>query len=233
MTGGLEWKSRTRLVDEVVEVLRDRIYDGAYPPGAPLRQEQLAAELNISRTPLREALRMLEREGLVKVAPGRGLRVVSADLEALFDAYEVREMVDGLAARLTARRGNRNDSERLGRALAAQTAALDPWAPAAYTAGNVEFHRAIVEGADNEHVLALLPLVRMTSQIFTPLKLIDEARARTAVAEHEAIAAAILARDSAGAERLARAHIHTTLEGLQARIHAAAPVPAGDRDSVG
>ncbi len=61
----VEWKSRTRLVDEVVDVIRDRIYEGTYPPGAPIRQEQLAAELNVSRTPLREALRMLEREGLV------------------------------------------------------------------------------------------------------------------------------------------------------------------------
>jgi DNA-binding GntR family transcriptional regulator len=219
VTDPVEWKSRTRLVDEVVEVLRDRIYDGAYPPGAPLRQEQLATELNISRTPLREALRMLEREGLVKVAPGRGLRVVTADLTALLDAYEVREMVDGLAARLTARRGDPADWRRLERALTAQEAAFDPWTPAAYTAGNVEFHRAIVEGTDNEHVLALLPLVRMTSQIFTPLKLIDEARARTAVAEHRTIAAAILAQDAGKAEVLARAHIHTTLEELHVRLH--------------
>jgi len=59
------WRSRIRLVDEVVDVLRKRIYDGAYAPGEPLRQEQLSAELSVSRTPLREAFWMLEREGLV------------------------------------------------------------------------------------------------------------------------------------------------------------------------
>lgn len=218
MTGDIEWKSRTRLVDEVVDVIRDRIYEGGYPPGAPIRQEQLATELKVSRTPLREALRMLEREGLVKVAPGRGLRVVTADLPALLDAYEVREMIDGLAARLLARGADGALAGRLESMVEAQAAALDPWTPAAYTAANVAFHRAIVEGSRNEHVVAQLPLVRMTSQIFTPLKLLDVGRAALAVAEHRAIAAAIASRDQDEAERLARVHIHTTIAALEARL---------------
>ncbi|HZT16110.1 MAG TPA: GntR family transcriptional regulator [Gaiellaceae bacterium] len=218
----LDWKSRTRLVDEVVEVIRDRIYEGAYPPGAPLRQEQLAAELNVSRTPLREALRMLEREGLVKVAPGRGLRVVSADLPDLLDAYEAREVVDGLAARLCARRGDGVLVERLRASVETQAAALAPWAPRDYTAANVAFHRSLVEGAGNPYVVAQLPLVRMTSQIFTPLKLIDSTRAASAVVEHEAIAAAVAAGDETEAERLARDHIRTTIASLRMRIAAEA-----------
>jgi DNA-binding GntR family transcriptional regulator len=218
VTGGVEWKSRTRLVDEVVDVIRDRIYEGDYPPGAPIRQEQLATELNVSRTPLREALRMLEREGLVKVAPGRGLRVVTADVPALIDAYELREMIDGLAARLAARGADRALVGRLEAILQAQEAALAPWTPPAYTAANVAFHRAIVEGSRNEHVVAELPLVRMTSQIFTPLKLLDAERAALAVVEHHAIAAAIAARNQDDAERLARAHIHTTIAALEKRV---------------
>jgi DNA-binding GntR family transcriptional regulator len=214
----VEWKSRTRLVDEVVDVIRDRIYEGAYPPGAPIRQEQLAAELNVSRTPLREALRMLEREGLVQVAPGRGLRVVTADLNSLLAAYEAREMIDGLAARLAARHEERAHDEELARILEAQAAALDPWTPAAYTTANVLFHRRIIEFSRNEYVIAQLPLVRMTSQVFTPLKLIDESRASTAVVEHRAIAAAIAARRADEAERLARAHIRTTIASLERRL---------------
>lgn len=218
MTSELDWKSRTRLVDEVVDVIRDRIYEGDYLPGAPLRQEQLAAELNISRTPLREALRMLEREGLVKVAPGRGLRVVSADLQELLEAYEAREMVDGLAARLAARRGDGDLADRLATILDAQAAALSPWTPRDYTAANVAFHRALVEGSHNPYVIGQLPLVRMTSQIFTPLKLIDAGRATSAVAEHRAIAAAVSACDESEAERLAREHIRTTIVSLRLRL---------------
>jgi DNA-binding GntR family transcriptional regulator len=214
----VEWKSRTRLVDEVVDVIRDRIYEGGYPPGAPIRQEQLAAELNVSRTPLREALRMLEREGLVKVAPGRGLRVVDADLPELLDAYEAREMVDGLAARLAARRRDDAALAELSALVESQAAALDPWTASAYTAGNVAFHRVIVEATGNPHVIAQLPLVRMTSQIFTPLKLIDRERAEQAVAEHRAILTAIAAGDEVAAERSARAHIHRTIESLRRRL---------------
>jgi DNA-binding GntR family transcriptional regulator len=214
----VEWKSRTRLVDEVVDVIRDRIYEGAYPPGAPIRQEQLAAELNVSRTPLREALRMLEREGLVKVAPGRGLRVVTADLPALLAAYEAREMVDGLAARLVARRARPEHHDELERILEQQRAAFDPWRPSEYTVGNVLFHRRLIELSENEYVIGQLPLVRMTSQVFTPLKLIDEQRAASAVVEHGQIVAAIAAGDTEESERLARAHIRATIESLERRL---------------
>lgn len=218
MTQQQQWRSRTRLVDEVVDVIRDRIYDGVYAPGAPLRQEQLAAELDVSRTPLREALRMLEREGLVKVAPGRGLRVVDADLPALLDAYEAREMIDGLAARLLARRADAGVLARLAAVVDEQESALEPWQAAAYTAANVEFHRLVVESCGNDHVVSQLPLVRMTSQIFTPLKLLDLQRAREAVAQHRAIAEAIADGDEAAAEERARAHIRATIAGLRARL---------------
>ena len=76
----VQWRSRVRLVDEVAQELRERIYAGTYEAGMQLRQEQLAEELQVSRTPLREALRLLEREGLVAAFPGRGVRVVSGDV---------------------------------------------------------------------------------------------------------------------------------------------------------
>ena len=98
------WQSRIRLVDEVAHEIRERIYKRHLEPGTPLRQEQLAAELGVSRTPLREALRLLEKEALVKVIPGKGVRVAVVDYEELLAAYDVREVIDGLAARLTAQR---------------------------------------------------------------------------------------------------------------------------------
>lgn len=203
--------------EDIYRRIRGAILDGELAAGAVMSQVALAEELGISRTPLREALRMLEREGLVKVAPGRGLRVVTADLPALLDAYELREMIDGLAARLAARDADPALTETLEAILRAQEAALDPWTPPAYTAANVAFHRAIVEGSRNEHVVAQLPLVRMTSQIFTPLKLLDAERAALAVAEHRAIATAITAREQEDAEGRARAHIRTTIAGLEKR----------------
>lgn len=213
----MQWRSRIRLVDEVVDVLRNRICEGQYSPGSPIRQEQLAAELNVSRTPLREALRMLEREGLVEMAPGRGTRVISVDLPSLLAAYELREAIDGVAARLAAQNTSRSCSRQLAPILVAQEIALDPWMPAAYTTANVAFHRTIIEASGNAYVVAQLPLVRMTSQVFTPIKLVDQQRATTAVVEHQAIAAAIAAERPQEAEQLAKAHIRQTIESLRLR----------------
>jgi DNA-binding GntR family transcriptional regulator len=104
------------------------------------------------------------------------------------------------------------------RILEEQAATLDPWTPAAYTAANVAFHRSIIEFSKNEFVIAQLPLVRMTSQVFTPMKLVDESRATAAVVEHRGIAAAIAKGETEESERLARAHIRATIESLEQRL---------------
>jgi DNA-binding GntR family transcriptional regulator len=212
--------SRVRLVDEVAEELRERIYSGDYPLGAPLLQERLAEDLEISRTPLREAIRILENEGLLYSARNRTVRVVSAEIEKFVAAYQLREMLDGLAARLAA--GSPDEAAR--RALEAiierQREALDPWDNAAYTRANVEFHKAVMDLADNEYLSAQLPIVRMTSQVFKPVRLLEPEHAAVAVVQHRQIAAAIVAGDPEESERVARAHIRTTLERIAHRLDA-------------
>lgn len=214
MSEAIEWRSRIRLVDEVVDLLRERILSGQYPPGSPLRQEQLAAELRVSRTPLREALRMLESEGLVSVSPGRGARVVAGDRQRLLAAYELREVIDGLAARLVALRNSVHAARPLADRIAVQRRALEPWQPRGYTSANIAFHQTILELSGNEFLLAQLPIVHMTSQVFMPFEVVEHGRATQAVEEHEAILAAISAGDCDAAERLAREHVHRTIDSL-------------------
>ena len=220
MSGTIEWRSRIRLVDEVVEVLRERILGGYYEPGVPLRQEQLAAELNISRTPLREALRMLESDGLVTVSPGRGARVVAGDRSRLLAAYRLREVIDGLAARLVAEAGLGDGRRALAEAIEAQRRALEPWAPADYTTANIRLHQTILELSRNEFLVAQLPIVHMTSRVFMPFEVVEHGRATQAVEEHEEIVRAIAAGDGDDAERLARAHVARTIESLAERVEA-------------
>lgn len=210
----MQWRSRVRLVDEVAQELRERIYAGTYEAGMPLRQEQLAEELQVSRTPLREALRVLEREGLLKSEPGRGARVVSADIKKLLDAYQLREVIDGLAARLAARSEDIEARRALTKMVADQHAALEPWHVASYVLSNVEFHVAVIELADNEYLAGQIPLVRMTSQVFMPVGPVEKERATLAVSEHQLVAEAIAAGEAEEAERLARAHITTTIKRL-------------------
>ncbi|MHB1468731.1 MAG: GntR family transcriptional regulator [Solirubrobacteraceae bacterium] len=206
-----QWRSRVRLVDEVAQELRERIYTGAYGLGMQLRQEQLADELQVSRTPLREALRVLEREGLLQSEPGRGARVVSADVQKLLAAYEMREVVDGLAARLAARSPDAEVRAGLLALLGEQRGALAPWHPAAYTLSNVTFHTAVFELSGNEFVAGQIPLLRMTSQVFMPVGPVEKERATLAVAEHEEIARSIAEGEPQRAEKLARAHIRSTI----------------------
>jgi DNA-binding GntR family transcriptional regulator len=216
---------RVRLVDEVAQRLRERIYSGAFPPGTKLRQEQLAEQLRVSRTPLREALRVLERDGLVQSEPGRGVRVIEADPAALIEAYNLREAVDGVAARLAAEHATPADVDRLHAHLAVQRSTVDPWDAAAYTIANVEFHTMVMELSANRYIMAELPLVRMTSQVFTPVMLVPEERGRAAVADHTSIVDAIAARDPQRAERLARAHIQETIARLTAAARPGEPAP--------
>ncbi|HLI61143.1 MAG TPA: GntR family transcriptional regulator [Solirubrobacteraceae bacterium] len=212
MEGNVVWRSRVRLVDEVAAELRERIYAGAYAPGAKLRQEELAEDLQVSRTPLREALRVLESEGLVVNEPGRGVRVVMADLPRFLAAYRLREVVDGLAARLAAESDDADARAGISALIEHQERALEPWDPREYTRTNVDFHTRIMEIGGNEYVLAEAPIVRMTSQVFTPIAFLHFEAARTAVDQHRGIAAAIADGEGDAAERLARAHIRTTIE---------------------
>jgi DNA-binding GntR family transcriptional regulator len=202
------------LVEEIASLLRERIYHLHYSAGTWLRQERLSAELGISRTPLREALRALEQEGLIRVFPGRGARVVTGDVPTLLEAYQMRAVVDGLAARLVAER--RKSVSPLRVAIDRQLAALEPWDPRAYTRSNVEFHEQIMHMSGNEFVTAQLPLLRMTAQVFAPIALIEPASAGRAIGEHRAIADAVADADPAAAERLARGHIEATIEELRA-----------------
>jgi DNA-binding GntR family transcriptional regulator len=206
---------RIPLASEVAEMLRERIYTQRYPTGSWLRQEQLASELGVSRTPLREALRILEQDGLIQLAAGQGARVVTGDLDTLLDAYELRAVVDGLAARLAAERPNSELVRYLHRAIEVQRAAVDPWSPRDYTQSNVDFHEQIVHLSGNEFVINQRPILRMTAQVFAPVALVRPESALRAIREHTAIADAIEAGDGPAAERLARAHIEATIAELR------------------
>lgn len=141
------------LADEAYQRIADAMLDGTFPPGARLVMDNLAAQLDISRTPVRDALLRLEREGLIAPSGRRGY-VVSAisphDVEWL---YEAREAIEGFAARRVAERGDE--------AIAIVAQALDAVGPMSGTAArdafeaNLRVHRAVVEATGNPTLLAL------------------------------------------------------------------------------
>jgi DNA-binding GntR family transcriptional regulator len=216
--GRFAFQERSRLVDEIQEHLREQIYAGRYPPGTRLLQEQIAEELDVSRTPLREALRVLEHEGLLSLTRGNGVEVVSVQRKRFLDALVLRAVVDGVAARTVAQRGpGRRLSDELERALADQRAALEPWDRARFSRADADLHVALLNATDNEYLIAQVVLVRLVIQVFQMDNPFGPERAAPKVAEHEGIVAAVLEGDPDEAERRARRHIERIADEVRDR----------------
>jgi DNA-binding GntR family transcriptional regulator len=210
----------SRLVDSVTDQLRDLILTGGIPPGTHLLQVEMAQRLGVSRTPLREAFRILEREGLVRVSNGNNtIQVVDFTPKEIQDLYELREVVDGLAARLAAQRGlppkiDRELQRHLDQMEVLDSAESSPTAPTA-----VPFHTLITQAAGNSHLDSLAPFLRMSSLLLARRVeaadggLLHDAHIQLAddKADHRAIYEAIIARDPEAAEEAARRHMRVAL----------------------
>jgi DNA-binding GntR family transcriptional regulator len=198
---------RRRLVDDATQTLRDAILDGRFTAGARLRQTDLADQLAISRTPVREALGRLQHEGLVELLPGGGVRVAVLALEEAAELYDLREVLDGLAARLAAQRAAPASFARLERSLDRMAQCLARNDANQWFGAHVAFHEEIFRATGNARLIALSTMVRLSIQRFHPVLLRTPHRLADADREHRGIHAAIVAGDGERAEQLARAHI--------------------------
>jgi DNA-binding GntR family transcriptional regulator len=165
--GAIRQVRRVRLMDEVTHHLRDLILSGALPPGQQLLQIQLAEQLGVSRTPLREAFRVLERDGLIRTSNGnKTVEVVEMTTREMEDLYELREVLDGLAARRLARLGLADEvREELAELLTEMERASDPLDTAAYSEAHQRFHELIIHAAGNQRLTETLPVVSVTTQM--------------------------------------------------------------------
>jgi GntR family transcriptional regulator of vanillate catabolism len=239
--------TRVRLVDEISERIRAYILDGALMPGQQLRQVELAERLGVSRTPLREAFRVLERDGFVRIASSNHtVEVVDFTTQELIELYEVREVVDGLAARCCARTGLTSEVvASLADCVAVMEGAIEPLDTSRYTDAHVLFHTALVTECGNRRVGDLLPVVRLTSsssvaritrKLYTEgshwsVEEILHRQFTVGNSHHRAIFDAVTGREAARAEELARLHISTTIMNIE-RL-ARGPVGEEVRSEVG
>lgn len=203
---------RRRLVDEASQRLREAILDGGLAAGARLRQTDLAERLGISRTPIREALVRLREEGLLELLPRGGVRVTPLDPDEAVALYDLREVLDGLAARLAAGRRAAAGLTRLERALGRMATSVERGDPTHWFPAHVLFHEEIMRAAGNSHLARLAAVVRLSIRQFHPVLLQTATRLADANREHRQIFEAIAARDPQAAERAARAHIAAARE---------------------
>ena len=151
--------SRGSMADVVSDALREAILDGTIPPSSWLREEDLAAEMQVSRTPIREAIRRLTIEGLAIRVPNQGTQVASVSMEDILAVYAVRESLEGLAARLAAQRGKAELHEELRTLQKSYAAAAAAHDSVRIYEVNLEFHRAIREASNNQYLDNFLTLV--------------------------------------------------------------------------
>ena len=197
-------------VDIAYWTIRDAIRTKVLGPGERLVDVELAAALDMSRTPVREALRRLESEGLVENAPRRGPSVMTLTLQDLVDIFEIDEVLEGLAARSAAQRMGTAEIEALGQVVSRMEQALAAGDESALATANTQFHSMMRLGSKNGRLPAMLGQLRDTAPTLRSHQLSPE-RAPIAIAEHRAIYQAIAARDGAEAERLSREHTQNAL----------------------
>ena len=199
------------------EVIREAIIDGRLVPGERLKEEELARELGLSRTPIREALAVLQAEGLVDTAPNRGATVREHDAEDLDDLYRLRALLEGYAA---GRAATNMPSKRVAELFASceRFEKITDGDIGALVKENLLFHNTIIEAAASRRVAELvlkvieLPLVYKSYIWYSP-----EQR-RISAHFHRQIAVAIEARDADRAQFLMKEHVFEARDMLVAHV---------------
>lgn len=214
-------------VDKLVGSLADRISEkisaGEYPSGSYLRQEALAEEFSVSRTPIREALRQLEAKGVIQHVPNQGAIVLAPNARDIRDAYQVRAELEGLAISLAVEWITDEQIERMRKAQKRFAEAVEKLTVAArksnakvhlrnlpnWVESNDDFHNVVIEASGN---LRLKQIIRdlhlgFTRNIMLSALTMDGRRMRENVSQHDAILAATIRHDPVEARKAMTHHI--------------------------
>jgi DNA-binding GntR family transcriptional regulator len=193
--------------------LKASIRAGELKPGQRIRENEMASQLDMSRTPVREALRRLEADGLLTFAPYRGMVISELDHQAVMELYQMREVLEGTAAGLAARHASEAEIGILQDLVAADKgSAADPKEVSTH---NRQFHGAVYRAAHNRYLLKTLNVLGDAMALLGMTTMSLTGRSDTAREEHAAIVTAISAHDPAAAENAARKHIR---EAQRARL---------------
>jgi DNA-binding GntR family transcriptional regulator len=209
--------NRITLQQEAYRALRSAIINRRIPAGTKLLVRTLAEQLNLSPTPIKGALAALEHEGLVTAVPHRGYFIPLISARDIEEIYALREVVEGLAARLAAELADDRVIRRLRSLIASQHACVPTGNFEKYGDLDLSYHRCIRESSGNRRLLSVTEAFDGQVRL-----LIDTStRARTlptSIQEHEVIAQAIAARDPSAAEAAMQRHVREAGRALKEKI---------------
>jgi DNA-binding GntR family transcriptional regulator len=208
----------TSLGRNTYQAILTAIRDGIYAPGAALREEEVAARLGVSRTPVRDALGRLQEKGLLEAAPGRGLAVAVLSIPQIFELYAMRQEMEGIVARYAAHHATDAEIDNLERINKAFAAAVnDPLAAARL---NREFHSRLYDAARNRYLQQAVQDLHEAIALLSGTTFRHPGRTEIAAGEHDQLIVAIQRRNPTDAEAYAAAHI---AEALKIRLLIAEP----------
>jgi DNA-binding GntR family transcriptional regulator len=199
------------LYQEVAERLREQIYARTLEPGSWVDEMKLCGELGISRTPLREALKVLATEGLVTMRLRRGAYVTEVSTDDVTQVYHLLALIESDAAAAVAKHASEDQRAELAKLHAKLEAQVRKRGE--FFATNEAFHIALLNIAGNRWALQLVTDLRKVMKLNRHHSLFKQGRLAESLAEHRALMQAISARDGAAAARLMKAHF---VNGLQA-----------------
>lgn len=202
----------------VFESLREAIITGRLRPGERMMEIQMAEEMGVSRTPVREAIRKLELEGLVVMIPRKGAYVAGLSLKDIADVFEIRGALEGLAAELAAERITDEEQDEMERYLVMIAEYIEAGDIEKVVEIDTDFHTLLYKCSRNSRLSQIISNLREQIQRFRTTSLSYPGRMKTALEEHRKIVEALAARDGELARRIAQEHIENAENSMMGMI---------------
>jgi DNA-binding GntR family transcriptional regulator len=200
-------KNLPNLKEAVYQRLKDSIVRGEIPPGSKIVETLISRKLGVSRTPLREAINRLEQDGLVKLIPRRGTFVHTQSVAEIIESLEIREVLEGLAARLAAAHTPPDIIQKM-------KGCFDDFSPNTveksiqnYALQNVRFHHLVIQASQNRRLITLIRNLYDQMDMVRLHTIVLPGRAKKSLAEHWMLIRLIEKKQGDQAEELLRAHI--------------------------
>ncbi len=206
---------RNVLSGKVYAALKEMVAHYRFQPGARLNVEKLSKELGVSRTPVWEAVRRLESEGLLKNIPYRGVFMVEMTLQRALELYQVREVLEGLAGRLAAEHVHEKALEKMAEGLRTQAEIVEKGDLLGYSQSDFEFHTVIHKLSRNDVLQELLESLKTKMQ---PIGMQVRSILPRLYQDHVEIIEVLRGRDPEAAERVIRRHNRTVQNQIKKEI---------------
>ena len=208
------------LRDVVCETLREAIRSGVLKPGERLMEIQLAEELGVSRTPVREAIRRLELEGCVIMMPRRGTYVANISIRDINEVFEIRTSLESLSSGLAAERITDEELERLQRLLVEIGAHIESGDMDKIVKTDTEFHDLLYQASRNQRLVGIISNLREQLTRFRTTSMSYPGRLKATLEEHRIIVEAIAQGDVKAARKAAENHMEKSEQTLLASMEA-------------